>query len=78
MFRWTLVIMMLFTVVMMIQRCLCRKYLRTMLLLPVLLQLTSYVVHILFMVMSERILQRLAVILWGMLCVVVVPVLQTL
>lgn len=56
MFRWTLVIMMLFTVVMMIQRCLYRKYLRTMLLLPVLLQLTSYVVHILFMVMSERIL----------------------
>lgn len=32
------------------------EYLRTMLLLPVLLQLTSYGVHILFMVMSERIL----------------------
>ena len=56
MFRWTLVIMIMFTVVIMIQRCLCRKSLRTMLLLPVLLQLVAYVVHILGMAMSERIL----------------------
>lgn len=40
----------------MIQRCLRRKSLRTMLLLPVLLQLVAYVVHILGMAMSERIL----------------------